>query len=212
MTIASRIERCGIVPVVVLNEVSRAVDTARALLSGGIDVIEITFRTAAAAESIAAVSAALPEMLVGAGTVINTAQLDEAIAAGAKFIVSPGSDEVLIAAAMERGIPIFPGVVTPGEIMMGLRHGIEIFKFFPAESFGGLKTIAALCAPFPGIRFVPTGGISEKNAADYFANKRIAAVGGSWMVSADMIGSGDYEGITRKSAEAVEICRQARGQ
>lgn len=211
MTAMERVARCGVVPVIVLEDVARAVPTARALLAGGVDVMEITFRTAAARASIAAVVKEVPEMLVGAGTVISLEHLAQAAAAGAQFIVSPGSDEGVIAACIAKQLPILPGVVTPSEIMLGLRYGLNVFKFFPAENYGGLKTIKALSGPFPQSKFLPTGGISEKNAADYFADKCNVAVGGSWMATAEMIKTGDYAGITRKSAESVALFKAARG-
>ena len=205
MDVTERIKNCGIVPVIVLDSADNAVMTARALLAGGIDVMEITFRTSAAAESIAKVAKEVPEMLVGAGTVVNAEQFNSAIDAGARFIVSPGSDEELIKLAVSKNVPIFPGIVTPSELMVGLKHGLDHFKFFPAEISGGLNAIKTLSAVFSGVKFIPTGGISEKNAADYFANESVAAIGGSWMASAKMIESGAYEEITKKSAEAVGI-------
>ena len=201
----------GIVPVVVLEDVSQAVPTAHALLKGGINAMEITFRTAAAKGSIAKVAAEVPEMIVGAGTVINVDQLHDAVEAGAKFVVSPGSDADVIREAAKLNVPIAPGVVTPSEIMLGLKLGIKIFKFFPAENYGGLKTIKALCGPFPQIKFIPTGGISLANAADYIKNPKIQAVGGSWMVSKDMINAGDFEGIAQKSKEATDLFKELRG-
>ena len=198
MKTVEQVTACGVVPVVVLEDAAQAVPTARALLKGGITAMEITFRTAAAKESIANVAREVPEMTVGAGTVINVEQLRDAVEAGAEFIVSPGSDEEVIAEAVKLGVPITPGVVTPSEIMLGLKHGIRVFKFFPAESYGGLKTIKALSGPFPQIKFIPTGGISQANAADYFKNPKIQAVGGSWMVTKDMVNAGDFDGITEK--------------
>lgn len=211
MTVMERVARCGVVPVIVLEDVSQAVPTARALLAGGIDVMEITFRTAAAKDSIAAVAKDVPEMLVGAGTVVSMEQLEAAVSAGAQFIVSPGSDDEVISACVTKAVPVLPGVVTPSEVLIGLKHGLSVFKFFPAENYGGLKTIKALSGPFPQIKFLPTGGISEKNAADYFANNRIVAVGGSWMATGDMIKNGAYAEITNKSAEAVALYKAARG-
>ena len=202
---------CGVVPVVVLEDAEQAVPTAKALLAGGINAMEITFRTAAARDSIARVAAEVPEMIVGAGTVINVNQLHQAVEAGAKFIVSPGSAEDVIAEAIQLNVPITPGVVTPSEIMMGLKLGLKVFKFFPAESFGGLKTIKALCGPFPQIRFIPTGGINQGNAAEYFKNPKIVAVGGSWMVTKDMVVAGDFAGITEKSAAATALYKEIRG-
>ena len=202
---------CGVVPVVVLDDAKLAVPTAKALLKGGINAMEITFRTAAAKASIAKVAAEVPEMIVGAGTVINVEQLHDAVEAGAKFIVSPGSDADVISEAAKIGVAMIPGVVTPSEIILGLKLGIKVFKFFPAESYGGLKTLKALSGPFPQIKFIPTGGISQANAADYFKNPKVLAVGGSWMVSKDMINAGDFDGIAEKSSAATALCRELRG-
>ena len=211
MLTVDQVAACGVVPVVVLEDAEQAVPTAKALLAGGINAMEITFRTAAARDSIARVAAEVPEMIVGAGTVINVNQLHQAVEAGAKFIVSPGSAEDVIAEAIKLNVPITPGVVTPSEIMMGLKLGLKVFKFFPAESFGGLKTIKALCGPFPQIRFIPTGGINQGNAAEYFKNPKIVAVGGSWMVTKDMVAAGDFAGITEKSAAATALYKEIRG-
>lgn len=211
MTVMEQVSKCGIVPVIVLKDASKAVPLAKALLAGGISVMEITFRTAAAKDSIAAVSREVPEMLVGAGTVVTIAQLDAAIEAGARFVVSPGSDSELIQAATERGCAILPGAVTPTEIMAGLKLGIKTFKFFPAENYGGLATLKSLGAPFTEISFVPTGGISEKNVASYLENPRIAAVGGSWMAPASLIDSDDYAAIEEKTREAITLLKSIRG-
>ena len=206
-----QVAACGVVPVVVLDDAEQAVPTAKALLAGGINAMEITFRTAAAKDSIAKVAAEVPEMIVGAGTVINVDQLHDAIDAGAKFIVSPGTSEEVIAEAVKLNVPVAPGVVTPSEIMVGLKYSLKVFKFFPAESYGGLKTIKALCGPFPQIRFIPTGGINQNNAEEYFKNPKIVAVGGSWMVTKDMVVAGDFAGITEKSAAATALFQQIRG-
>lgn len=211
MLTTEQVASCGVVPVVVLDDAAQALPTAKALMAGGINVMEITFRTAAAKASIAAVAAQMPEMIVGAGTVVNTRQLEEAAQAGAQFIVCPGSDKELIRAAQAKGLPIVPGVVTPSEIMMGLGLGLTVFKFFPAETYGGLKAIKALCGPFPQIRFIPTGGINQNNVEDYFKNPKILAVGGSWMVSADMVRQGRFDEITAKAKEATDLFRQVRG-
>ncbi|WP_418232196.1 bifunctional 4-hydroxy-2-oxoglutarate aldolase/2-dehydro-3-deoxy-phosphogluconate aldolase [Butyricicoccus sp.] len=205
------ISACGIIPVVVLNDAEDAVPTARALLAGGIDVMEITFRTAAAQASIAWVAAEVPEMKVGAGTVVTVEQARDAVAAGAKFLVSPGSDLDIIREAAALDVPIVPGVLTPCEIMIGLKFGVKLFKFFPAESYGGLKTIKALCGPFPQIKFIPTGGINQENAVEYFKNPKIQAVGGSWMVSAKMIEAGEFDAIKEKSAAATALYKEIRG-
>ena len=211
MLSVEQVSACGVVPVVVLEDAEQAVPAAKALLRGGITAMEITFRTAAAKASIAKVAAGVPEMTVGAGTVINVDQLRDAVEAGAKFIVCPGSDPELIRAAQALDVAIIPGVVTPSEIMLGLKLGIRVFKFFPAESYGGLKTIKALSGPFPQIRFIPTGGINQANAAEYFKSPKIQAVGGSWMVTKDMIAAGDFDGIAEKSLAATRLFRQIRG-
>jgi len=202
--------RCGIVPVIVLDDAQDAAPVATALRAGGITVMEVTFRTDAAEQAIANVASQVPDMLIGAGTVLNVGQMERAVGAGAKFIVSPGSNEELIRHAVASGIPIFPGVVTPSEIMMGLKHGLEIFKFFPAELSGGLKAIKALSPVFPNIKFIPTGGINEENMRDYLENPSTAAIGGSWMATSKMIKNGEYEKITRKSADAVDILNSVR--
>ena len=211
MLTIEQVAACGVVPVVVLEDAEQAVPTAKALLKGGINAMEITFRTSAAKASIAKVAADVPEMIVGAGTVINVEQLHDALEAGAKFIVSPGSDADVIREAMALNVPVTPGVVTPSEIMLGLKLGVKVFKFFPAESYGGLKTIKALCGPFPQIRFIPTGGVNQANAAEYFKNPKIVAVGGSWMVTKDMVAAGDFDGIAEKSAAATALFREIRG-
>ena len=138
-------------------------------------------------------------------------QLHDAVEAGAKFIVSPGSDAAVISEAARLGVAMIPGVVTPSEIIMGLKLGVKVFKFFPAESYGGLKTLKALSGPFPQIKFIPTGGINQANAADYFNNSKVLAVGGSWMVGKDMVNAGDFDGIAEKSAAATALFRQIRG-
>ena len=210
MLTVEQVAACGVVPVVVLEDAEQAVPAAKALLKGGINAMEITFRTAAAKASIAKVSKEVPEMIVGAGTVVNLEQLRDAVDAGAQFIVCPGSDAEIIAEAMRLNVPVVPGVVTPSEIMMGLKLGVKVFKFFPAESYGGLKTIKALCGPFPQIKFIPTGGINQSNAGEYFKNPKIQAVGGSWMVTKDMVAAGDYDGITEKSAAATALYKSIR--
>ena len=211
MLTVEQVAACGVVPVVVLDDAEQAVPTAKALLAGGINAMEITFRTAAAKASIAKVAKEVPEMIVGAGTVINVEQLHDAVEAGAKFIVSPGCDPEVIAEANKLGVAMTPGVVTPSEILQGLKLGVKVFKFFPAETYGGLKTIKALCGPFPQIKFLPTGGINQNNAAEYYKNPKIVAVGGSWMVTKDMVNAGDFEGITAKSKAATDLFKEIRG-
>lgn len=198
-----RFSRACIVPVVVLDNVEDAVPTAKALLAGGIDVMEITFRTAAAKDSIAAVASACPDMLVGAGTVINLEQCKAAVSAGAGFIVSPGFDEEIIKYCIKTGITVTPGCVAPSEIMSAVKLGLSVVKFFPANVYGGLTALKSLSAPFPGVKFLPTGGINSHNIGDYIAAPFIHAVGGSWICTRKDIADGNFDKITA-------LCREAR--
>lgn len=210
METETRIHRCGVVPVVVLEREEYAVPTAQALLAGGIDVMEITFRTEAAPGAIAAVHAHCPEMLVGAGTVLNVNQARIAAERGAGFLVSPGFDHELALWCREQHMPLIPGCVTPTEIMAALSLGIHIVKFFPADVYGGLKAMKALSGPFGGIRFMPTGGVSAENAKDYLTAPFVHAVGGSWLCPKKAITEGDFAAITRLSREArtlADACR-----
>ena len=210
MSLHKIIENCGIIPVVVLDDVANAVPLAKALLAGGINICEITFRTAAAEESIRQIALNVPEMIVGAGTVITKEQLKAATDAGAKFIVSPGSDLEVIRYAKELGVYMLPGAVTPTEIMQLIKEDIKVVKFFPAENYGGLKTIKALSAPFPNIKFVPTGGVSLSNLTAYLEFDKIAAVGGSWLCTKDLIKDGKWDEITKLSKEAMDIFKSVR--
>lgn len=198
-----RFSHAGIVPVVVIDHAGDALPTARALLDGGVDVMEITFRTDAAAGAIRAVSEGCPEMLVGAGTVITLAQCRQAVEAGARFIVAPGYDEEVVSWCVEKGVPILPGCVTPTEIMAAMKHGLTVLKFFPAGVYGGLSAMKALSGPFKGIKFVPTGGVGPQNAGEYGAAPFIHAVGGSWVCAQDDIASHQFQRIT-------QLCREAR--
>ena len=203
MDVLKRMACAGIVPVVVLEDAKDAVPTARAMVAGGIDVMEITFRTAAAADSIRAVAAEVPEMLVGAGTVVNLEQCKLAVECGAKFIVSPGYDEEVVSWCCDNGIAVCPGCVTPTEIMMALKHGLKVLKFFPANVYGGLGAIKALAGPFGGVKFIPTGGVNLQNVGEFIADSHIHAVGGSWVCPKADIAAGKFEKIT-------ELCKQAR--
>lgn len=211
MTFFEKVNKTGIVPVVVLNAVEDAVPLAQALLKGGIDFMEITFRTSCAAECIAKISKEVPEMTVGAGTVINLEQAETAVENGAKFIVSPGLDTDIVAWATGNDIPVIPGAVTPTEIMKAIRSGLNVIKFFPADVFGGIKAIKALSAPFGQVKFLPTGGVSETNLKDFIENKSVTAVGGSWVCKKDDIANRDWEKITELSHKAVEIIKETRG-
>lgn len=198
-----------VVPVVVLKDAARASGLGEALVAGGLPVAEVTFRTPAAAESIRILSDN-ESLLVGAGTVVTVEQVDEAVAAGARFIVSPGLSRAVIERAGELGIPILPGAITPSEVMAALELGITTCKFFPAQVFGGITALKALAAPFGQVRFVPTGGVRADNLADYLALANVAAVGGSWMVPTQAIEAGDFALVERRCAEAVAIAASLR--
>ena len=202
MDVLSRLAAAGVVPVVVLDNAADAVPTAKAMVAGGIDVMEITFRTAAAADSIRAVAAEVPEMLVGAGTVLNLEQCKLAVECGAKFIVSPGYDEETVAWCVENGVAVTPGCVTPTEIMAALKHGLKVVKFFPANVYGGLNAIKALSGPFVGLKFIPTGGVNQQNLGEFVSNPSIHAVGGSWVCPKADIAAHNFDKITQLCAEA----------
>jgi 2-dehydro-3-deoxyphosphogluconate aldolase/(4S)-4-hydroxy-2-oxoglutarate aldolase len=205
--ILKEVELKKIVPVVKLDKAADARPLAEALCAGGLPVAEITFRTEAAEESIRIIAKEFPDMLVGAGTVVNEEQAKRAIDAGAKFIVSPGFSSKVTEYALKNNLMIFPGICTPTELMMALEYDLPVMKFFPAKQYGGLDTINALAAPFPSVRFMPTGGINQSNILDFLASKKIIACGGSWMASDKLINSGDFKEIARLTAEAVELVR-----
>ena len=199
-----------VVPVVEIASADDAVPLARTLLEAGLPCAEITFRTAAAAQAIAAIAAEVPEVRVGAGTVLSVAQAEAALAAGAGFLVSPGFDAAVVALALERGVPILPGVCTPTEVGLALAQGLSVVKLFPAEAAGGVTYLKALAAPFGGVRFVPTGGISAANLTAYLAVGQVIACGGSWMVKKQLIADHEFDTIRRLAAEAREIAAAAR--
>lgn len=203
--------RIGLVPVVRLERAEDAAPLGEALAQGGLPCAEITFRTAAAPAAIAHLVAARPDMVVGAGTVLTVEQAQQALDAGAAFIVAPGFSAKVVDWCLERRMPVLPGVVTPTELMAGLERGLRIFKFFPAEAYGGVATIKALSAPFGGVRFMPTGGVTAKNLADYLVLPAVHAVGGSWMVEPKLIAGGEFGEITRLAAEACVIVQRVRG-
>ena len=202
MTALERFARAGIVPVVVLDDAKDAVATANAMLKGGVDVMEITFRTAAAPDAIKAVSENCPDMLVGAGTILNLAQCKQAVEMGAKFIVSPGFDAEVVGWCIENGIAVTPGCVTPTEITMAVNMGLKVVKFFPANVYGGLNAMKNLSAPFVGVKFMPTGGVNAGNLREYIDAPFIHAVGGSWVCPKADIAAGNFEKITTLCAEA----------
>ena len=193
MNVLEQCAKTGIVPVVVIENAKDAIPTAQALLAGGINVMEITMRTAAGVESIRQVAAECPDMLVGAGTVITLEQCKACVEAGAKFIVSPGFDEEVVRWCVENGVAVLPGCVTPSEIMVALKLGVKILKFFPANVYGGIKAMKGLSGPFGGVKFVPTGGVNSENLAEYLAESFISAVGGSWMCAKNDISTGNFE-------------------
>ena len=204
MDVMSRFANAGVVPVVVLDDAKDAVPTAEAMLKGGIDVMEITFRTAAAAESIKAVAENCPDMLVGAGTVLNLQQAKLAVEMGAKFIVSPGFDAEVVAWCVENGITVAPGCVTPTEIMAAIKLGLNTVKFFPANVYGGLSAMKSLAAPFVGIKFMPTGGVNAANVKEYISAPFIHAVGGSWVCPKADISAGNFDKITALCKESKD--------
>ncbi|MBQ1742574.1 MAG: bifunctional 4-hydroxy-2-oxoglutarate aldolase/2-dehydro-3-deoxy-phosphogluconate aldolase [Oscillospiraceae bacterium] len=207
-----RISKIGVVPVIKLNHPERdAAALGKALCAGGVPVAEITFRAAGADKAIRLMKEACPEMLVGAGTVTTTAQIDAVIEAGGDFIVSPGLDPELVVYAQEKNIPIYPGCTTASEYHQALKFGLELIKFFPAEQSGGLAKIKALSAPFPMFKVMPTGGISLKNLKDYLSAPVIAACGGSYMVTADLIDNNKWDEITELCKQSREIVKEVRG-
>jgi len=201
--IIEKIGKLGIVPVVKIEKPEDALPLGRALLAGGLPIAEITFRTSAAEESIKSLTRELPELLVGAGTVLTVEKVKKAVFAGAKFIVSPGFNPKVVDYCIENSIPVTPGINNPTQIEMALERGIEILKFFPAEASGGLSLLKSMSAPYTNIKFIPTGGINQNNICSYLSNDKVLACGGSWMVKPDLISSGNFAEITRLTREAI---------
>ena len=201
--IFKRISDLGIVPVVKIEDAKNAVPLAKALNNGGLPIAEITFRTAAAEDAIKAIHKEVPEVLLGAGTVLTVEQVKKAVGAGAEFIVAPGLNPEVVSYCVKNNIPITPGISNPTDIEAALSFGLEVLKFFPAEAFGGLKTLKAMSAPYGMVKFIPTGGINAGNLNDYLAFDKVLACGGSWMVNADLISSGQFEKITELTKEEV---------
>ena len=210
-TMIEKLAEMLVVPVVVLDDEKDAEMLADALVKGGLPCAEVTFRTAAAEESIRIMSTKYPDMLVGAGTVLTIEQVDKAVAAGAKFIVSPGFDPEIVDYCIEKEIPVLPGVVTPSEAIQAVKRDLEVVKFFPAEQYGGVATIKALAAPFTMLKFMPTGGINPGNVRTYLESDVILACGGSWMVKKDLIQSGQFDAIRQMTADAVALVKEVRG-
>ena len=204
-TIEETFAELKVVPVVVLDDVKDAEPLAKALVEGGLPCAEVTFRTEAAAESIRIMTEVYPDMLVGAGTVLTTEQVDKAVGSGAKFIVSPGFDPEIVDYCIGKNIPVFPGCISPSEVAQAVKRGLKVVKFFPAEQSGGLAMIKAMAAPYHLLKFMPTGGINTENLKEYLACDKILCCGGSWMVKGDMIKAGEFEKIKKLTQEAKEL-------
>lgn len=210
--LSQKISEIGVVPVIKLNHPERdAAALGKALCAGGVPVAEITFRAAGADKAIQLMKEACPDMLIGAGTVTNTEQIDAALNAGAQFIVTPGFDAELVDYAQKKGVPIYPGCTTPTDYHAALKFGLELIKFFPAEQSGGLAKIKAMSAPFPQFKVMPTGGVSLKNLKEYLSSPVIAACGGSYMVTADLIDNQKWDEIIDLCEKSVKIVKEARG-
>jgi 2-dehydro-3-deoxyphosphogluconate aldolase/(4S)-4-hydroxy-2-oxoglutarate aldolase len=208
--IIKKISETGVVPVIAISDTEKAVPLAKALVAGGVPVAEITFRTAEGEEAIRRIAKEVPGILLGAGTVLTTQQVDRAISAGAKFAVSPGFNPKVVDYCISKGLPIFPGCSNPSDMEMAIERGLSVVKFFPAEQAGGLAYIKACAAPYTSLSFMPTGGINAGNLGKYLAFSKIAACGGSWMVTKELISAGNFDEITRLCKEAAEIVRAAR--
>lgn len=202
--ILEQIAKIGIVPVIALDHTKDAEPLAKALCEGGLPCAEVTFRTAAAEESIRIMTTEFPDMLVGAGTVLTVEQVDQAVYAGAKFIVSPGLNPKVVGYCIEKGIPVVPGCANPSDVELAMELGLEVVKFFPAEAAGGINMIKSMSAPYHKMKFMPTGGINEKNLKSYLDFKKVIACGGTWMVTKELIESGNFDEITRLTKEAVK--------
>lgn len=208
--IAEKFQELGVVPVVVLDDAKDALPLAKALMEGGLPCAEVTFRTQAAQESIKLMAKEYPDMLVGAGTVLTTKQVDQAIKAGAKFIVSPGFDSEIVDYCQEKGIEVFPGCVSPSEVAQAVKKGLKVVKFFPAEQAGGIDMIKAMAAPYSELKFMPTGGINPKNLKDYLTFDKILCCGGSWMVKGNLVKEGAFDKIKELTKEAKQLADDIR--
>ena len=208
--IDKQIMEYGIMPVVVLEDAKNAKLLADALVEGGLSCAEVTFRTAAAEEAIRLMCREHPDMLIGAGTVLTVAQVDRAVSAGAKFIVSPGFDAEIVDYCIKKGVAVYPGCITPTEIAQAVKRGLQVVKFFPATQFGGVATMKALAAPYTGIKFMPTGGIHLENLEEFLRCPTVIACGGSWMVKGDLVKAGDFDKIQELTKEAKELAKSIR--
>ena len=199
-----------VVPLVQADDPDTAIATSRALSAGGLHVVEVVLRTDRALECLQAIATDVPGVIAGAGTVLTTAQAEAALQSGAKFIVCPGLDDRIVAMARERGVPVYPGIMTPTELQRAFNLGLDIVKFFPASIAGGIPALRALSSVFRDVSFMPTGGVSAANLADFLAIPAVVACGGSWLTPADAIADGNFGKVTELAAEAVTIARQAR--
>ena len=205
-SVIDKLSQIRLMPVIVIDRVEDAWPLAQALKAGGLPVAEVTFRTAAAEAAIRAI-AKDKDIALGAGTILQPDQVDQALEAGATYIVTPGFSAKVVRRCREKGVPVFPGVATPTEIQMALDEGVDTVKFFPAESIGGIKALKAIAAPYGMMRFIPTGGINLEKLPEYLAFKSVVAVGGSWMVAADLLKTGNFAEVTRLAAEAVSVVK-----
>ena len=211
-SIFESLSQIGVVPVITIDEPQYAVPLARALLDGGIGCAEITFRTSSAVEAIHMISSECPKILVGAGTVLTVQQVEHAVGVGAQYIVSPGFDASIVGWCQKHEVPVLPGVATPTEINMALANGLKLLKFFPAEELGGIGMLKALYAPYSEVKFIPTGGVTVHNLAQYLSLPNVVACGGSWIATKSMIAESRFEEITRLAREARAIINQVRGE
>lgn len=203
--LAEKFQKFGVVPVVVLEDTKDAAPLAKALVEGGLPCAEVTFRTEAAEASIRLMAEQYPEMLIGAGTVLTKEQVDAAVNAGAKFIVSPGFDPEIVDYCLEKEIPVLPGCISPSEVAQAVKRGLNIVKFFPAEAAGGLAMIKAMAAPYTSLKFMPTGGINAQNLEEYLSCDKILCCGGSWMVKGDLVKAGEFDKIREMTKEARQL-------
>jgi 2-dehydro-3-deoxyphosphogluconate aldolase/(4S)-4-hydroxy-2-oxoglutarate aldolase len=211
LQIIQKLGKLALVPVVKIEHAEDAIKLGKALLNGGLPCAEITFRTESAEEAIRSIASTLPEIILGAGTVLTADQAQKAIGAGAQFIVAPGFNPKVVDWCLEHDVPVIPGVATPTEIEMALDKGLNILKFFPAQTMGGIDMLKAIAAPYSGVKFVPTGGLNAQNLADYLKLPMVFACGGSWFVKSNLISAGEFNEITRLTKEAVELVHQYRG-
>ena len=209
-SIEQQLEATPVVPLVQADDPDVAVNTSRALAAGGLTVVEVVLRTDRAMECLAAVAGQLPDVIAGAGTVLTSSQATAALDSGAQFIVSPGLDEGVVAVAREGGVPVYPGIVTPTELQHAVNLGLEVVKFFPASIAGGVPALRALSSVFRDVRFMPTGGVSAANLADYLGVSAVIACGGSWLTPADAIAEGDFDRVTALARDAADIAKRAR--